>query len=111
MVRISLQLLILGLTLLAITRTGDGAAPPKKMPKQPPTVQDELNRLYKLLSKLSRHTNRAIKETICIVPMVREPVCGSDGQTYDNRWLVECTDLLRKGGAAPKLTVAKKGEC
>ncbi|XP_021704869.1 serine protease inhibitor Kazal-type 1-like [Aedes aegypti] len=102
---ISLSLLIL-LVVTTTTLVIEGA-PPSPPPRKNLTVQDELNRFYTLLSTLSHHSNRSIKETICMVPMILEPVCGSDGQTYGNQWLLECSAKR----ADTKLTVAKKGKC
>ncbi|XP_062558879.1 uncharacterized protein LOC134223705 [Armigeres subalbatus] len=73
---------------------------------RPLTLQDELNRMYVTLSKLSHHTQPDIRRTVCIVPIEREPVCGSDGQTYANRWLMECTALANRSRIA-EITTGK----
>ncbi|KAL1402747.1 hypothetical protein pipiens_001832 [Culex pipiens pipiens] len=59
-------------------------------------VADQLSRMYRLLEMLSLQSQRAIRDTVCIVPVLEKPVCGSDGQTYGNRQLLECTALARK---------------
>lgn len=73
-------------------------------------VADQLSRMYRLLEMLSLQSQRAIRDTVCIVPVLEQPVCGSDGQTYGNRQLLECTALARKDGEKA-LLVSRMGAC
>uniref|UniRef100_A0A1Q3FTB0 Putative kazal type serine protease inhibitor n=1 Tax=Culex tarsalis TaxID=7177 RepID=A0A1Q3FTB0_CULTA len=73
-------------------------------------VSDQLSRMYRLLEMLSLQSERTIRETVCIVPVLEQPVCGSDGQTYGNRQLLECTALARKDRKR-NLLVSRMGIC
>lgn len=80
---------------------------------KPSTLDQELDHMYELLSRLSLLPNATIRDTICIVPIIQEPVCGSDQQTYASRYLLDCTVVARGGTGKPggDLTVAHEGKC
>lgn len=77
------------------------------------TKSQAIESMYQLLSKLSWEPSKAIKDVICIIPVTRKPVCGSDGQTYANPELVECMARANGGPGKPggDLTVAREGKC
>ena len=57
------------------------------------------------MDPLTKNSHRCICATVC--PKVYDPVCGSNGQDYDNECLVNVSRCSTKRD----ITVASEGKC